>query len=61
MLMFIMLCVPPLQWSEDPCAAHLNQRDSYQATTQGQLKDQLYQETINYFDKGKVRTHRAGL
>lgn len=56
-----MLCVLPGQWSEDPCAAHLNQRDGYQATTQGQLKDQLYQETINYFDKGKVRTPGAGL
>ncbi|XP_031416415.1 dedicator of cytokinesis protein 1 isoform X3 [Clupea harengus] len=43
-----------LKWSEDPCAAHLTQREGYQATTQGQLKDQLYQETINYFDKGKM-------
>uniref|UniRef100_A0A7N8WL44 Dedicator of cytokinesis 1 n=1 Tax=Mastacembelus armatus TaxID=205130 RepID=A0A7N8WL44_9TELE len=37
-----------------PCAAHLTQRDGYQATTQGQLKDQLYQQIINYFDKGKM-------
>lgn len=37
------------------CAAHLTQRDGYQATTQGQLKEQLYQEIIHYFDKGKVR------
>ena len=48
----------PLQWSDEQCAAHLTQRDGYQATTQGQLKDQLYQQIINYFDKGKVRdTH----
>ncbi len=44
------------QWSEEACAAHLTQRDGYQATTQCQLKDQLYQEIINYFDKGKVTT-----
>uniref|UniRef100_A0A8C3KYL0 Dedicator of cytokinesis 1 n=1 Tax=Chrysolophus pictus TaxID=9089 RepID=A0A8C3KYL0_CHRPC len=37
-----------------PCAAHLTQRDGYQAATQGQLKDQLYQEIIHYFDKGKM-------
>uniref|UniRef100_A0AAR2JGN1 Dedicator of cytokinesis 1 n=1 Tax=Pygocentrus nattereri TaxID=42514 RepID=A0AAR2JGN1_PYGNA len=43
-----------LKWSEEACAAHLTQRDGYQATTQGQLKDQLYQEIINYFDKGKM-------
>lgn len=43
------------QWSEDVCAAHLTQRDGFQATTQGQLKEQLYQEIIHYFDKGKVR------
>lgn len=48
---------PPLppQWSDEPCAAHLTQRDGYQASTQVQLKDQLYQQIINYFDKGKVR------
>lgn len=44
------------QWSEEACAAHLTQRDGYQATTQCQLKDQLYQEIIKYFDKGKVTT-----
>uniref|UniRef100_A0A8C4M8F6 Dedicator of cytokinesis 1 n=1 Tax=Equus asinus asinus TaxID=83772 RepID=A0A8C4M8F6_EQUAS len=43
-----------LKWSEDVCAAHLTQRDGYQATTQGQLKEQLYQEIIHYFDKGKM-------
>uniref|UniRef100_A0A3Q3ILQ4 Dedicator of cytokinesis 1 n=1 Tax=Monopterus albus TaxID=43700 RepID=A0A3Q3ILQ4_MONAL len=43
-----------LKWSDEQCAAHLTQRDGYQATTQGQLKDQLYQEIINYFDKGKM-------
>uniref|UniRef100_A0A668AKJ0 Dedicator of cytokinesis 1 n=1 Tax=Myripristis murdjan TaxID=586833 RepID=A0A668AKJ0_9TELE len=43
-----------LKWSEEACAAHLTQRDGYQATTQGQLKDQLYQQIINYFDKGKM-------
>ncbi|XP_053496673.1 dedicator of cytokinesis protein 1 isoform X1 [Ictalurus furcatus] len=43
-----------LKWSEDACAAHLTQRDGYHASTQGQLKDQLYQEIINYFDKGKM-------
>ncbi|XP_058882191.1 dedicator of cytokinesis protein 1 isoform X1 [Acipenser ruthenus] len=43
-----------LKWSEEACAAHLTQRDGYQASTQGQLKDQLYQEIINYFDKGKM-------
>uniref|UniRef100_A0A8C4GWS9 Dedicator of cytokinesis 1 n=1 Tax=Dicentrarchus labrax TaxID=13489 RepID=A0A8C4GWS9_DICLA len=43
-----------LKWSDEPCAAHLTQRDGYQASTQGQLKDQLYQEIINYFDKGKM-------
>ncbi|XP_036845998.1 dedicator of cytokinesis protein 1 [Oncorhynchus mykiss] len=42
------------KWSEEPCAAHLTQRDGYQASTQGQLKDQLYQEIINFFDKGKM-------
>ncbi|KAL2302690.1 hypothetical protein Nmel_010133, partial [Mimus melanotis] len=41
-------------WSEEACAAHLTQRDGYQAATQGQLKDQLYQEIIHYFDKGKM-------
>lgn len=44
-----------IQWSEEACAAHLTQRDGYQAATQGQLKDQLYQEIIHYFDKGKVK------
>uniref|UniRef100_A0A671YRE7 Dedicator of cytokinesis 1 n=1 Tax=Sparus aurata TaxID=8175 RepID=A0A671YRE7_SPAAU len=48
-----------LKWSDEPCAAHLTQRDGYQATTQGQLKDQLYQQIINYFDKGKVRDTHA--
>lgn len=43
-----------LKWSEEACAAHLTQRDGYLASTQGQLKDQLYQEIINYFDKGKM-------
>ncbi|RXN19004.1 dedicator of cytokinesis 1 [Labeo rohita] len=43
-----------LKWSEEACAAHLTQRDGYQANTQCQLKDQLYQEIINYFDKGKM-------
>ncbi|XP_032080848.1 dedicator of cytokinesis protein 1 isoform X3 [Thamnophis elegans] len=43
-----------LKWSEEPCAAHLTQRDGYQAATQGQLKEQLYQEIIHYFDKGKM-------
>ncbi|XP_043912113.1 dedicator of cytokinesis protein 1 [Protopterus annectens] len=43
-----------LKWSEEPCAAHLTQRDGYQATTQGQLKEQLCHEIINYFDKGKM-------
>uniref|UniRef100_A0A8K9XJL9 Dedicator of cytokinesis 1 n=1 Tax=Oncorhynchus mykiss TaxID=8022 RepID=A0A8K9XJL9_ONCMY len=37
------------------------QKDGYQASTQGQLKDQLYQEIINFFDKGKVpRGRRQG-
>uniref|UniRef100_A0A672RBK9 Dedicator of cytokinesis 1 n=1 Tax=Sinocyclocheilus grahami TaxID=75366 RepID=A0A672RBK9_SINGR len=43
-----------LKWSEEACAAHLTQRDGYQATTQCQLKDQLYQEIINYFDKANL-------
>uniref|UniRef100_A0A674P4L1 Dedicator of cytokinesis 1 n=1 Tax=Takifugu rubripes TaxID=31033 RepID=A0A674P4L1_TAKRU len=43
-----------LKWSDDPCAAHLTQRDDYHAATQRQLKDQLYQQIINYFDKGKM-------
>uniref|UniRef100_A0A8D3BLA3 Dedicator of cytokinesis 1 n=1 Tax=Scophthalmus maximus TaxID=52904 RepID=A0A8D3BLA3_SCOMX len=43
-----------LKWSDEPCAAHLTQRDGYHAATQGQLKDQLYQQIINYFDKGKM-------
>lgn len=47
------------QWSEDVCAAHLTQRDGYQATTQGQLKERLYQEIIHYFDKGKVKKKNA--
>uniref|UniRef100_A0A665WM75 Dedicator of cytokinesis 1 n=1 Tax=Echeneis naucrates TaxID=173247 RepID=A0A665WM75_ECHNA len=38
----------------EPSNTHLTQRDGYQATTQGQLKDQLYQQIINYFDKGKM-------
>ncbi|KAK5881418.1 hypothetical protein CesoFtcFv8_022219 [Champsocephalus esox] len=41
-----------LKWSDEQCAAHLTQRDH--AATQGQLKDQLYQQIINYFDKGKM-------
>ncbi|TRY58239.1 hypothetical protein DNTS_021940, partial [Danionella cerebrum] len=41
-------------WSEEACAAHLTQREGYQASTQGQLKDQLYQDIINYFHKGKM-------
>uniref|UniRef100_A0A8C0L1A6 Dedicator of cytokinesis 1 n=1 Tax=Canis lupus dingo TaxID=286419 RepID=A0A8C0L1A6_CANLU len=49
-----------LKWSEDVCAAHLTQRDGYQATTQGQLKEQLYQEIIHYFDKGKVKKKWGG-
>ncbi|MEE6523828.1 hypothetical protein FKM82_022899 [Ascaphus truei] len=44
-----------LKWSEEACAAHLTQRDGYHAATQGQLKEQLYQEIIHYFDRGKVR------
>lgn len=47
------------QWSEDVCAAHLTQRDGYQATTQGQLKERLYQEIIHYFDKGKVKKKKC--
>ncbi|XP_068161895.1 dedicator of cytokinesis protein 1 [Antennarius striatus] len=43
-----------LKWSDEPCAAHLTQRDGYQAATQLQLKDQLYQQIITYFDKGKM-------
>ncbi|KAG8517471.1 Dedicator of cytokinesis protein 1 [Galemys pyrenaicus] len=43
-----------LKWSEDVCVASLTQRDGYQAPTQGQLKEQLYQEIIRYFDKGKM-------
>lgn len=49
------------QWSEDVCAAHLTQRDGYQATTQGQLKEQLYQEIIHYFDKGKVKKKKKAI
>lgn len=49
------------QWSEDVCAAHLTQRDGHQATTQGQLKEQLYQEIIHYFDKGKVREKKNAI
>lgn len=61
-LMMKQCCVPtphPPQWSDEPCAAHLTQRDGYQAATQGQLKDQLYQQIINYFDKGKVNGAKA--
>ncbi|XP_075468365.1 dedicator of cytokinesis protein 1 isoform X2 [Ascaphus truei] len=43
-----------LKWSEEACAAHLTQRDGYHAATQGQLKEQLYQEIIHYFDRGKM-------
>lgn len=43
-----------LKWSDEPCAAHLTQRDGCQGNTQGQLKAQLYQQIINYFDKGKM-------
>uniref|UniRef100_A0A8C6K5Q9 Uncharacterized protein n=1 Tax=Melopsittacus undulatus TaxID=13146 RepID=A0A8C6K5Q9_MELUD len=49
-----MSCTVNVLWSEEACAAHLTQRDGYQAATQGQLKDQLYQEIIHYFDKGKM-------
>ncbi|XP_038599409.1 dedicator of cytokinesis protein 1 isoform X1 [Tachyglossus aculeatus] len=43
-----------LKWSEEACAVHLTQRGGHQTTTQGQLKDRLYQEIIHYFDKGKM-------
>uniref|UniRef100_A0A8B9FPW1 Dedicator of cytokinesis 5 n=1 Tax=Amazona collaria TaxID=241587 RepID=A0A8B9FPW1_9PSIT len=43
-----------LQWSEEPCVAHLLQRDSYCVYSQQELKEKLYQEIISFFDRGKV-------
>uniref|UniRef100_A0A8D2LD83 Dedicator of cytokinesis 5 n=1 Tax=Varanus komodoensis TaxID=61221 RepID=A0A8D2LD83_VARKO len=43
-----------LQWSDNPCAPHLLQRDSYCVYSQQELKEKLYQEIIAFFDKGKM-------
>ncbi|XP_078522728.1 dedicator of cytokinesis protein 5 [Lissotriton helveticus] len=43
-----------LQWSDQPCAPHLLQRDSYIVYSQQELKEKLYQEIISFFDKGKM-------
>ncbi|KAM9561851.1 dedicator of cytokinesis protein 1 [Salvelinus alpinus] len=43
-----------LKWSEEPCAAHLTQRDGYRPRLKDNVKDQLYQEIITFFDKGKM-------
>uniref|UniRef100_A0A8B9FSF6 Dedicator of cytokinesis 5 n=1 Tax=Amazona collaria TaxID=241587 RepID=A0A8B9FSF6_9PSIT len=43
-----------LQWSEEPCVAHLLQRDSYCVYSQQELKEKLYQEIISFFDRGKM-------
>ncbi|XP_029459966.1 dedicator of cytokinesis protein 5 isoform X2 [Rhinatrema bivittatum] len=43
-----------LQWSDEPCAPHLLQRDSYCVYSQRELKEKLYQEIIVFFDKGKM-------
>ncbi|KAL7981409.1 hypothetical protein Chor_002305 [Crotalus horridus] len=43
-----------LQCSDQPCAQHLLQRDSYYVYTQQELKEKLYQEIIVFFDRGKM-------
>ncbi|XP_067879106.1 dedicator of cytokinesis protein 5 isoform X2 [Heterodontus francisci] len=43
-----------LQWSDQSCAAHLIHREDYQALTNRELKEKLYQEIIHYCDKGKM-------
>ncbi|XP_059499832.1 dedicator of cytokinesis protein 5-like isoform X3 [Stegostoma tigrinum] len=43
-----------LQWSDQPCSAHLAHRDHHQALTSRELKERLYQEIICYYDKGKM-------
>ncbi|XP_078095350.1 dedicator of cytokinesis protein 5 isoform X2 [Mustelus asterias] len=43
-----------LQWSDQPCAPHLMNRGDYQALTNRELKERLYQEIIHYCDKGKM-------
>ncbi|XP_051896734.1 dedicator of cytokinesis protein 5 isoform X1 [Pristis pectinata] len=43
-----------LQWSDQPCAAHLIHREDYQALTNRELKEKLYQEIIHYCDRGKM-------
>ncbi|XP_041065721.1 dedicator of cytokinesis protein 5 isoform X3 [Carcharodon carcharias] len=43
-----------LQWSDKSCAAYLIHREDYQALTNRELKEKLYQEIIHYCDKGKM-------
>ena len=40
-----------LQWSDDPV---FMSQGKYRANTQRQLKEMLYKDIIDYFDKGKV-------
>lgn len=40
------------QWTDDPV---FSSQGKYRATTQRQLKELLYNDIIDYFDKGKVK------
>jgi len=40
------------QWTDDPV---FSSQGKYRATTQRQLKEMLYNDIIDYFDKGKVK------
>uniref|UniRef100_A0A8C4X026 Dedicator of cytokinesis 1 n=1 Tax=Eptatretus burgeri TaxID=7764 RepID=A0A8C4X026_EPTBU len=43
-----------LYWSDDQCAPHLNFRGTHHGSTQRELKENLYNQIIDYFDKGKM-------
>lgn len=42
------------QWTDDPV---FSSQGKYRATTQRQLKEMLYNDIIDYFDKGKVKKY----
>ena len=42
------------QWTDDPV---FPSQGKYRATTQRQLKEMLYKDIIDYFDKGKVKKY----
>ena len=44
------------QWTDDPV---FSSQGKYRATTQRQLKEMLYNDIIDYFDKGKVKKNMA--